>query len=204
LKVTGVIGAGATVAVTCTGATLRLRRSTVVGNTGGGGVSISNCEFSLVNNVIALNGAATSTVGGVQVSSIAGTGLHEFQFNTVTANTATSNVNTGLECGLISTALAFANNIVYGNQVSGTGAQVGGDADCAWTYSDIGPQTVVATGNINADPQFVDAGNRDYHLMSGSPAVNAADSAATVDRDLDGDMRPQGSGPDMGADEVLE
>ncbi len=47
-------------------------------------------------------------------------------------------------------------------------------------------------GNIDADPMFVDAGNDDYHLVSGSPAIDAGHNWAVVERtdaDLDGNPR---------------
>jgi len=205
VQITGVGGAANPPAVSCTGATstLRLTRSTVIANSGGG-INISQCQFSLVNNIIALNGSATSAYGGVEITSIATSGLHEFAFNTVTANVGALNTITGLECGSVATPLPFANNIVYGNAVTGTGAQVGGDTDCTWTYSDIGPAGPAGTGNIDIDPQFVDASARNFHLMSASPAQNVGDLAATVGRDIDNDLRPQGGRSDMGADEVNE
>jgi len=70
-------------------------------------------------------------------------------------------------------------------------------------YSDVGPQAVSGTGNINVDPQFVDAASRNVHLMTASPAKDVADSAATLAVDIDGDLRPQGTARDMGADEVV-
>ena len=203
LTVTGVVGNGNTVAVTCDASRLTLSRSTVIGNTGGGGIELSACEFSLTNNIIANNGNVNSPFGGVQISNIAAEGLHEFEFNTVTRNVATPNSATGLACGFIAVPLPFSNNIIYGNLADGTGTQVGGDDDCTWNYSDIG-EAVTGTDNINEDPAFVDVKNRDFHLGPRSPARNAADPAATLARDIDGDARPAGKGYDMGADEATE
>lgn len=204
LTVTGALGGGTTIAVTCSDSRLQLRRSSVIGNTGGGGISITACEFSLVNNVIANNGNAGSAFGGVLISQIAAGGLQEFSFNSVIGNVGATNAVTGVECTSVLVPLTFSNNIVFGNQVSGSGVQVGGDSDCSWTYSDIGPQTVAGTGNINQDPTFVDAEKRDFHLRPESPARDAADPAATLTRDIDGDARPAGKRSDMGADEVAE
>jgi len=206
LTVDGATGPATGVGVRCDAAsTLRLRRSVVKGSSGGG-ISISGCQFSLVNNTIARNGNASSTFGGVQLSSISAASgpAHDFEFNTVTGNAGDLNVVTGVACGLVSTALVFSNNIVYSNTVSGTGTQVGGDDDCSWRYSNVGPQAVAGDGNINADPQFVDAANRNYHLQPASPSRDVADPAATLDLDIDGDARPQGDRRDQGADEVVQ
>ena len=41
----------------------------------------------------------------------------------------------------------------------------------------------------------------DYHLATGSVAIDQAVTAMAIDDDVDGDHRPQGSGKDQGADE---
>lgn len=47
------------------------------------------------------------------------------------------------------------------------------------------------TGNINADPLFVNPTGNDYHLMPGSPCIDAGDPASPPD--------PDGTRADMGA-----
>jgi predicted outer membrane repeat protein len=78
-------------------------------------------------------------------------------------------------------------------------------------YSDIQGGYPAGTGNIDADPRFVDAAGGDLHLGACSPCIDAGDNAAPNlpaydfegdDRILDGD----GSGTaivDMGVDEVI-
>jgi len=189
------------VGVSATNCSLTIEGSTISAN-GAGGIVISAGTFSLVNNVIAGNGGATSTFGGVSFAQIA-SGSHRFEFNTVTANAGIAGARTGVDCLQVFIPLTFTSNIVYENTVAGTGTQVGGE-NCSWTYSDIGPETVDGTGNINSDPLFVDSANGDYHLQASSPAKNAADPKATVAVDIDGDARPNGLRADQGADEVIE
>jgi len=45
---------------------------------------------------------------------------------------------------------------------------------------------------------FVNPTNDDYHLKTGSPAINAGTSLAGVTDDLDGISRPQGGAYDVG------
>ena len=68
------------------------------------------------------------------------------------------------------------------------------------------PDSVVISegaGNITGDPRFANAFAGDYHLLLGSPAI---DAGATLDlafpTDLDGTPRVQGAGPDIGAFET--
>jgi hypothetical protein len=49
------------------------------------------------------------------------------------------------------------------------------------------------------DPRFANAAAGDFHLTTGSPAIDAADPAATDAVDFEGTARPQGAGRDIGA-----
>jgi hypothetical protein len=91
-----------------------------------------------------------------------------------------------------------------------------GDANLSLSYSnfvpagtDIGDGTLtLGPGNINLDPLF--AGPSDFHLLAGSPSIDAADPlpAVPVNEDFDGALRPvDGNGDcapraDMGAYEL--
>lgn len=56
--------------------------------------------------------------------------------------------------------------------------------------------------NLIGDPKFADAANNDYHILSGSDAIDAGeDLSGLVDDDIDGEERPGGSAYDIGADE---
>ncbi len=53
------------------------------------------------------------------------------------------------------------------------------------------------------DPKFVNPSENDYHLQSISPAINAGVTISSVANDYDGNSRPQGSAPDIGAYEYV-
>ena len=55
--------------------------------------------------------------------------------------------------------------------------------------------------NLFGDPAFVDRPGGDYHIGRDSAAVDQA-SGLDVPVDMDGEVRPMGSAPDIGADEV--
>ena len=75
------------------------------------------------------------------------------------------------------------------------------------TYSDI-QGGYAGTGSINSDPMFLDpdgpdniSGNEDddLHLTERSPCIDTGTSSGAPDTDLEGNIRPQGTGYDMGA-----
>ena len=57
-------------------------------------------------------------------------------------------------------------------------------------------------GNIDADPLFV--GNGDYHLTELSPCIDRGTYKNAPDYDIEGNIRPQGIGYDMGAYELFK
>lgn len=187
--------------ISATSCTLAIDQSTIMNNKRGG-VATAGGTMTIRNNLIADNGSATSVFGGVSISQLTAAAASTLAFNTITGNVGVIDARTGVDCAQVFAPLTFSNNIVYGNQVAGAGAQVGG-ANCAFTYSDIGPQPAPGIGNINADPQLVDPARGNYHLRATSPAKDAADPGATLAVDIDGERRPQGRRADMGADEVL-
>jgi parallel beta-helix repeat protein len=55
---------------------------------------------------------------------------------------------------------------------------------------------------VLGDPQFINPGNADFHLRSNSPAIDAGVDVGVTD-DFDGNVRPQGPTPDIGAFEYV-
>lgn len=109
--------------------------------------------------------------------------------------------------------LSDAGGIVVRNTVvannGGDGLQVSGPAPTLqnndfWgnlaNYAGIADQTAI-NGNISADPLFLDFARGDYHLKAGSPAIDSGTDVGAPARDMDGDVRPQGRGHDIGFDE---
>jgi hypothetical protein len=181
-------------------AILTLRSVSVTGNAGGG-ISITGGQFDIANSFITQNGGPSSLIGGIDLAAVSGTGTHVIEFTTVASNAGNATVNAGINCGTVTASMTFSDNIIYGNQVSGGGRQLGGSIQCSATYSDIGPDTTAGTGNLNMDPKFVAPSAGDFHITANSTCKDTADPSATLSTDFDGDMRPQGTGRDIGADE---
>jgi len=174
-------------------------RSLVAGNASVG-IDLARATYDIENNVIVKNGGPNGT-GGVFIGPILGgsVGRRVFAFNTVSQNSGQFGNVSGVVCDQnVGVPLAMTSNVVVNNAGP---AQVSGSA-CTWTYSDIAPGPVSGTGNLSSDPLFVDPAHNNFHLQLASPARDAADPAATLAVDFDGDARPQGAGRDMGADEI--
>jgi hypothetical protein len=171
-------------------------QSKFTSNKGGGIVISSNGKFTIVGNVFASNGTASSVVGGFSAqTAITGNRL---DFNTFANNQASTGLTSGAQC--VSTGLIAQNNIIWDNIPSSS--QVGGN--CTYDYSDIGP---VAIGgalngphNINpSDPNFIST--TDLSLMVGSPLRGQANPQADITgiaaKDING--RPRSTPADIGA-----
>lgn len=95
--------------------------------------------------------------------------------------------------------------ILRGNVTFENGALNNCQADvygmCPNSEYSVSEVTEPGTGNVAADPGFVDAANGDYRLMADSPAIDLVPASASsdTDDDWDGNPRPVGDGYDAGA-----
>jgi hypothetical protein len=95
---------------------------------------------------------------------------------------------------------AVINNVFYDTGTSywaSDGATLSGDHNLIFEANDpgqLGPNDI-----LDMDPLFVDPENNDFHLQENSPAIDAGQTLTDVTTDLDGMLRPQGNGYDIGA-----
>ncbi len=94
--------------------------------------------------------------------------------------------------------LILKNCILWGNTAPKGSEVYAKEKPCVITYSNI-QGSHAGEGNIDTDPLFIDAVNVDLHLQYGSPCIDTGASDGASEDDLDGYLRPIGTGYDMGA-----
>jgi hypothetical protein len=168
------------------------------GRSGGG---IFGSRSVIQNNVISFNTA--DEFGGGVVSR-----GDTVRNNTIYANTAAM-VGGGLSESPYYEGTSI-NNIIWNNEAF-QDPQIGYTTNPP-TYSCIQGLIGYAATNIHQDPLLADPENGDYHLLPGSPCIDAGAFIDGVTTDFDGEPRPlyavsddrgDGSQFDIGADEAL-
>ena len=159
-----------------------------------GGMYLMSGRATVRNSFIARNGNVNFGGGGV----VAVDPIElVMEFDTIADNTVptSSSMAAGFAC---SGALAatVTNNIIVGDAAN----QIDSN-NCGPTYT-LSTESVAGAGNVVGRATFRGATSGDYHLAAGSMGIDAADPAATVMVDIDGEARPAGGRSDMGADEV--
>jgi parallel beta-helix repeat protein len=168
----------------------------------GGGIYVfRSASLTLTNNVIAQNtaqglyfyGATSHPVTGMLVNNtIAHSGSDGVSLRDHVALTLTNNVIAGNDKGIWTTAVTTAtvdHTLFFDN----TGGDTGGTG------------SITSTDEITgSDPLFVDPAGWDYHILPGSPAIDAGATVPWPTTDIDGEPRPwlPGGGYDIGADEA--
>lgn len=185
----------------------------------GGGVYIQwNKDFTFTNNIVAANHATTEGSGfyiyGMQGVPFNGVLKH----NTIAANTGVgegvfifggSYISGPLDAGTVT----LINNIIANQSVAlhlrtSSGIMARLEADhTLWDGNGIytvtsgsGNSILNTNNNVVGNPAFVS--NSDFHIRSSSAAVDTAVNAGIV-YDIDGEARPSGNAPDIGADELV-
>ncbi len=173
-----------------------LERNVIVSNTAGngGGLMLTGNDARLVNNVIADNQASYDG-GGLYVEDASPTLLH----TTIARNSGPSGVYVSHTS--IPSHLSMTNTIIFSHTV-GIWVTAGNTATLNATlwHANATPWggNVNHTNDHNGDPAFDTDG---YHLTSASMAINQGVNAG-VTADIEGEIRPQGGGYDIGADET--
>ena len=88
----------------------------------------------------------------------------------------------------------FSQNTVSVQLLSGSESQFTVDHNLFY-----GSGGTYGTNLVIGDPKFVNPTGADFHLQSGSPAIDAGSPLNAPDSDFDGNARPQGAGYDIGA-----
>jgi parallel beta-helix repeat protein len=172
----------------------------------GGGIHLSYSDATLINNVVADNWAARAG-SGLYIKQASPRLLHA----TIARNTGSSGVYVATADSWRSPSTVVLTDTILVGHEAGLVVMEGSTATLeatlwgsgAWAngadWAGVGTVSVGAL-NVWGDPGFVDPANGDYHIGAGSQAIDAgvASSALT---DADGDPRPAGAGPDIGADE---
>ena len=170
----------------------------------GGGIIIRYNNARLYNNVIAHN-ETNSEGAGVYVRNAS----PQFGHNTLAQNTGGegSAIYLGTSASVVLTNTILVSHTVGITVTAGSAATLeatlwGSEAWANGTNWGGDGTIVTSPGDIWGNPAFVNPAAGDYHLGPGSEAINAGVDAG-VTTDIDGDPRPFGAAPDIGADEFV-
>jgi len=163
------------------------------GKTEKAGIDLDDAgTFTVTNNVV-----ADSNWASVFVET--GAGPHSLLYHNTLVGSATGQQGTGINVAVTGVTITLVNNIVVSHSVgiSTAGATLVMSHTLLWGNAD---NQISGTVILPGPPLFVDPGRQDYHLLPDSPAVDAGFDVGVL-TDVDGDPRPGGDDPDIGADE---
>lgn len=173
------------------GGNLVIERSLIADNYGGGiGSGIS--PILIRNNLILRNSNLSEYHGAIRLRS---DGPNAY----ITYNTIVGNMVNDAYIGIIQCdGAVLSSNIIWGNVWPGNVDQT--IMDCEGVRNNVSDSALDdIPGNYMGDPMFVSVDENDYRLLPGSPAVDQGEAGLANLLDYDGNPRPQGAAPDVGA-----
>jgi parallel beta-helix repeat protein len=177
------------------GSALNIYSSRIDGNLAGqkAGVWVQHSTLTMTNSFVVDNHAIAGKPGAMSFWRSSGRLV-----NVTIADNSASNGTGGISFAADQPggSLVILNSILVFN---GNDDLSCSNSACSVAYSDV-QEGFAGSGNISADPLFVDRAQGDYHLEFGSPAIDAGVSEGAPATDFEGDPRPVKE-VDMGADE---
>jgi len=180
----------------------------ITGNTGvnhGAGIYLEDCTHRLINNFVCRNWlmGTSGTGSGIYCDG----GNLSFLHNTMDINYGGDTSAVFLSSLTASPGTAYFVNQITADHARGIYADTGWNVtmeSMLWSANTsdwIGPGSFsVGAGMLHGDPKFVNSMGDDYHIQSGSAAIDTGIDASVAD-DIDGHFRPWNGGFDIGADE---
>ena len=160
---------------------------------GDAGIDLDNAgTFTVTNNIV-----ADSSVASILIQNSAGP--HNFLYHNTLVGSATGQQGVGISVTVPGITITLVNNIVVSHSVSITatpGTTLIVSSTLLW-----GNGEDPTGGTLLLPPLFVAPAQQNYHLRPDSPAIDVGIDVG-VTSDVDGDSRPIGDLPDIGADEV--
>ena len=176
----------------------RFESNQVIDNSTTVGIKVVNSDSSgptLINNAIARSGDRTLSFSAYSGGPLTATLIH----NTLIG--ADTGYGIYVETGYVT---LFLTNTIVANHTWGitntvpASSTVVADHTLFWANDQDG---IKGTNPVYGDPAFIDLGGGGYHLGPGSAAIDAGVETGES-ADIDGDPRPIGSAPEIGADET--
>lgn len=174
----------------------RLERNQVVNNLTSVGVFLQYGDDSgptLVNNVIASSGNKTLWAEGTVADPMTVTLIH----NTLAGDGTGSGVHVGKYVSLRLTNTIVASHTWGVTNTVPASSTVAANYTLFWANAYPG---LVGSHSLTGNPAFTDPSGGDYHIYPNSAALDQGVNVG-VTRDIDGEARPNGARPDIGADE---
>jgi hypothetical protein len=175
----------------------RFEANQVISNSTGTGIRLtsgSGFVFTLANNIVARSGDVS-----LGVETYSGSLTARLLHNTL----AGEGSGYGVYVGTANVTLRLTNTVVVSHGWGITNAwPANSTVQASHTlFWDNDQDGINGANPVYGNPAFLDPGAGDYHLGSHSAAIDTAVDAGE-ERDVDGDPRPIGPAPDIGADEA--